>query len=95
MHEEKPTGKLDSKQEASLERQFKQANMKEKLIGQRGEELSLVNDKIDEALVALKALRSWINDPVQDAKTANQIEDWLFKLLIKIENISFELKHYQ
>jgi len=69
--------------------------MKKIIIGQRGEELALVNAKIDEALVALKAIRSWINDPVQDSRTAENVKNWLFKLLTKIETIAFELKNYQ
>lgn len=35
----------------------------------------LLNAKIDEALVSLRATRSWINSPVQDKRTDENIKN--------------------
>jgi hypothetical protein len=52
----------------------------------------ILNSKIDEACVCLKAIKSWINDPNLDKQAEANIENWLYKLLTKIEFIAGELK---
>ena len=68
---------------------------KKKCDEMQNENLAVINAKIDESIVALKAIRSWINNPTQDSQTAANVKSWLFKLLTKIETIAVELKHYQ
>jgi hypothetical protein len=51
--------------------------------------LSRINAKIAEALVALKALRSWVNEPLWDARTEKNIREWLSKAVTRVETIDY------
>lgn len=53
---------------------------------------NMINTKIDEALVALKAIQTWVNEPVQDKQAADNIKYWLHTLLVRVETLAVEIK---